>query len=82
MFSLTLVDVKLVPLHLLTSPDAGGQRLVIDVSDTGESHHWGQGCGEHVAGDCTRVHRVCGVEVDQRGVAGRGRGAAANRHQV
>ena len=31
---------------------------------------------------CARVDRVCRVEVYQGGVAGRGRGAAANWHQL
>ena len=55
---------------------------MVDVADTHELHGRGQGGGEHVAGDCTRVHRVRGVEVNQGGVAGRGRGAAAYRHQM
>ena len=64
------------------SPDTGGQRLVINVADTDERHHWGQGGGEHVARDCTGVHCVCGVKVDQGGVAGWGRGTAAYWHQM
>ena len=35
-----------------------------------------------MTGDCTRVYRVCGVEVNQGGVTWRGRGAAAYRHQM
>ena len=35
-----------------------------------------------MARDCTRVHCVCGVKVDKRGVAGRGWGTATYWYQV
>ena len=66
----------------MISPDTGGEGPVVDVADTHECRHRGEGGGEYVAGDCTRVHRVRGVEVDQGGVTGGRRGAATYRHQM
>ena len=55
---------------------------MILIANTEQGHHRKQRVDKHVTRPGARVHRVCGVEVDQGGVAGRGRSTAANWHQL
>ena len=65
-----------------TLPHTPTQRPVVDVADTHQAHDGEQRVRKHVSCHSTRVHGVRRVEVDQGDVTGRGRGRAANGHQL
>ena len=52
------------------------------VTNTQQCCQCHQRINKHVSSSITRVHRVCGVEMNQRHVSGRWRSTAANWYQL